>query len=51
MEKRNLTLPDVSVNEISGVGMEIQLHTGMADGHRLDFWTQTQEGDHPCLEL
>lgn len=51
MEKRNLTLPDMSVNEISGMGMEIQLYTSMAEGHRLDIWTQTQKGDHPCLEL
>lgn len=51
VEKRNLTLPDMSVIEISGVRMEIQLCTSMAEGPRLDSWTQTQEGDHPCLEL
>lgn len=51
MEKRNLTLPDMSVNEISEVGMEIQLCTSMAEGHRLDIWTQILEGDHPCLEF
>ncbi|GAB5575461.1 integrin alpha-10 isoform X1 [Prionailurus iriomotensis] len=34
VEKRNLTLPDMSVNEISEVGMEIQLCTSMAEGHR-----------------
>lgn len=39
--KRNLTFPDMSVNEISGVGMEIQLCTSMAEGHRLD---RTQTG-------
>ncbi|KAF3813325.1 hypothetical protein GH733_018476, partial [Mirounga leonina] len=35
VDKRNLTLPDMSVNEIAGVGMEIQLCTSMAEGHRL----------------
>lgn len=40
-KKRNLTFPDMSVNEISGVGMEIQLCTSMAEGHRLD---RTQTG-------
>lgn len=51
VEQRKLTLPDMSVNEISGIGMEIQLCNSMAEGHRLDIWTQTQEANHPCLEL
>lgn len=33
VEKRNLTLPDMSVNEISEVGAKIQLCTGMAKDH------------------
>lgn len=51
MEKSNLTFSDMSVNEISEVGMEIQLYISMAEGHRLGIWTQTQEGDHLCLGL
>lgn len=36
MEKRNLTLSDRSVNEISGMGMEIQLCISMAEVRHLD---------------
>lgn len=50
VEKGNLTLPDMSVNEIWGIGMEIHLCNSMAEGHSLDIWTQTQEENHPCLE-
>ena len=51
VEKRKLPLPGMSVNEISRIGMEIQLCNSMAEGHSLDISTQTQEGNHPCLEL
>ena len=48
VEKRKLPLPGMSVNEISRIGMEIQLCNSMAEGHSLDISTQTQEGNHPC---
>jgi hypothetical protein len=35
VEKSNLTLLDMSVNEISGMGVEIQLCIGVAEGHRI----------------
>lgn len=51
LEERNLTLPDVSVNDIAGARMEIQLLPSMAKEPWPDVWMETQEDDllaAPC---